>query len=129
MTSYIDIYNKYFNQEHNATFGQFVYDAFDEANRIDTTNGTNEFFLCMLQNRKCTLDEINLMIDLDANPKYQLDRPFIDACKKCDADVISFFINEYDPDFTRFNSQICDITSYMLSDNQIFPKNSYYNIN
>lgn len=44
MANYIGIYKKYFNQEQNITFGQFVYDAFDEANRIDATNGINEFF-------------------------------------------------------------------------------------
>lgn len=109
MTSYIDIYNKYFNQEHNATFNQSIYDAFNEATRIDSINGIDEFFICMLNNRKCSLDEIKLMIELDADPTYKSDRPFIEACMICDEDVVSFFIN----DLSICLEQV-HITSYKL---------------
>lgn len=56
------------------------------------------------------------MIAFGANPKYQSDQPFLETSKKYDADIVSFFINQYNPDFIRLNLQICNDMVYKCSE-------------
>ena len=76
-----DILNDIRKNSRDTNFNQATIDVYDEISKVDPISGINNMFKSIVQSRKCTLDEINLMINFGANPIID-DCLFLNICRK-----------------------------------------------
>ena len=132
---YFDLISRH-NFYDTSNFNVWIDKMFIEAQGIDPINGINEIFIMILRlvsrsrrqfkyiielfganYSKCnlkipttlTIEQIQYMISLEANPNYKNDLPFVIGCCYT-SDIALFFINEYHANINAYNGEAfnCD---------------------
>ena len=102
--SYLNIFEEIQEKNGKNNFEQNILESLEKAREKNLINGISKMFLEILRENKCTIKEIDMMIEYGADILYKNGRALSYICQNEDSNVVLYYLDKYNFDVNNLKN-------------------------